>query len=479
MRCSLKVAVVLLPLLWSFGAQGQSAPVSSAAEDSSGTLSIDVFPQRIGAVGTSTPGGDGPLFQASAAANIVTPKASAVVAFDFVQGAGTPLQRALEAGFDHRGAQGEGASRVRLLGEWKPTPSLHLSAGRDTLHDGWGYRSLFRGRHAAPVPFLQTVLDGGGRVRYRHRIEALQGARSIHCWTGTSPAGNPLTWVPPNGTLRGNVERMVVSHRLEVDFGQRLTAALWGAVVWNTEGGNRLFEPHYLIPLTSLRPTEYAQGSSDNALVGLEGQWRLGPKGTRNKYLYGQLLLDELIVSEILGSTGWWGNKYGLLGGVHWGYPRGAWRIELAGVRPWTYSHYTSTSAYINGLTPVAHPLGANFMEGSLQGRMERGPWTLHGRCTASRRGDAATGDVPTGSLPQVGDMDRTFETYVWLNGQNRDFLLVQLDAARDFNIGGNTTLKGFLRLEHGRTSNGPDRLTENRLVFGLRTTGPFLGADW
>ena len=36
---------------------------------------------------------------------------------------------------------------------------------------------------------------------------------------------------------------MVVSHRLEVDLGKRLTAALWGAVVWNTEGGERLFEP--------------------------------------------------------------------------------------------------------------------------------------------------------------------------------------------------------------------------------------------
>ncbi|MBL6645377.1 MAG: hypothetical protein ISP55_02900 [Flavobacteriales bacterium] len=479
MRCLLKVAIVLAPLLWSFVSQGQSTPASSAPDDTSRTLSIDLFPQRMGGVGSSMPGDGGPLFQASAAARIATPKTSAVVAFDFVQGAGTPIRRALEAGFDRRGTQGNGASRMRLRGEWKPTPSLQLSAGRDTLHDGWGYRSLFRGRHTAPAAFLQTALDGGGRVRYRHRIEALQGARSIHCWTGADPTGDPQTWVPPSGTLRGALERMVVSHRLEVDFGQRLTAALWGTVVWNTEGGSRLFEPHYLIPLTSLRPTEYAQGSSDNALVGLEGQWRLGPKGTRHRYLYGQLLLDELIVSEILGSTGWWGNKYGLLGGVHWGYPRGAWRIELTGVRPWTYSHYTATSAYINGLTPVAHPLGANFMEGSLHGRMERGPWALHGRLTASRRGDAAMGEVPTGSLPQVGDIDRTFDTYAWLNGRNRDFLLVQLDVARHFKVGGNTTFKGFLRLEHGRTSHGPDLLTENRLVFGLRTTGPFLGADW
>jgi hypothetical protein len=134
--------------------------------------------------------------------------------------------------------------------------------------------------------------------------------------------------------MRTGIERMVVSHRLEVDLGQRLTAALWGAVVWNTEEGTRAFEPHYLLPLTSLRPSEYAQGSSDNAIVGLEGRYRLGASESQQRFLYGQLLIDELIVAEILGSTGWWGNKYGLLGGLHWGYPRGAWRIEASGARP-------------------------------------------------------------------------------------------------------------------------------------------------
>ena len=81
---------------------------------------------------------------------------------------------------------------------------------------------------------------------------------------------------------------MVVSHRVEVDFGRRLTGALWGAVVWNIEDGARAFEPHYLMPLTSLRPTEYAQGSSDNALVGLEGRIKLGQDwGRRPRTLYG------------------------------------------------------------------------------------------------------------------------------------------------------------------------------------------------
>ena len=157
-----------------------------------------------------------------------------------------------------------------------------------------------------------------------------------------------------------------------------------------SDGGQRRFEPHYLLPLTSIRPTEYAQGSSDNALVGLEGKLRLGKTTNKQqRFLYGQLLLDELIVEEILGSTGWWGNKYGMLGGICWTYPRGAWRAELSGVRPWTYSHYTPTSAYLHGLdAPWPTRLGANFFEGSVAGhsqRKESGPFTAD--LTASTTG--------------------------------------------------------------------------------------------
>ena len=113
--------------------------------------------------------------------------------------------------------------------------------GRDTLSEGWGVRSLFRGRHAAPAPFIQFAVDGGGRLRYRHRVEALQGAPHIDCWTGA--VGDPRTWVPTVGRLRTGIERMLVSHRVEVDFGTRLTGALWGGVVWNVEDGRRAFEP--------------------------------------------------------------------------------------------------------------------------------------------------------------------------------------------------------------------------------------------
>lgn len=474
--------VLVMITLWAFACmpaalRAQSTVAAVERADTTKKVTVDVHPQMLGGAASLRDRNGVLAFMASAAVLTKAPNHQGHLTFDLIQSAGTPMLRAVEAGYDRRGNAGRGASRIRARWDWTPLSSLTISLGRDTLHDGWGRRSLFRGRHAAPVPFIETRLDGGGRLRYRHRIEALQGSASIHCAPNAS--GDPRFWIPESGPLRANIERMVVSHRLEVDLGRRITAALWGAVVWNIEDGTRAFEPHYLLPLTSLRPTEFAQGSSDNAIVGLEGQWRLGAVDKGPRYLYGQLLLDELLVSEILGSTGWWGNKYGLLGGLHWGYPRGAWRIEAAGVRPWTYSHYTPTSAYIHGLTPLAHPLGANFFEASVEGHIQRNEWTFHGRLTASQRGDDPIGSAPSGSLPQIGDIDRTEETYVWLGGTARQFTLIQLDVSHKLPLGDANYVQGFVRWEGQRTAVGPQQENAMRLMFGLRTTGPFLGADW
>lgn len=468
--------LILLCLCSGMSASPPPVFADTTTADSARGLAFTVHPEALGG-SVGTPDQEtGSFWRGHAAARIEHTRWDGHCTVDFIRGTGPALHRAMEAGYDRRQGNGNHATRLRTRWSWQPLSSVGIALGRDTLHDGWGRRSLFRGRHAAPTPFLEVNLDGGGRLRYRHRIEALQGAASIHCWTGAT--GDPHEWIPPKGRMRASIERMVVSHRLEVDLGQRITGVLWGAVVWNTEDA-RGFEPHYLLPLTSLRPTEYAQGSSDNALVGLEGRLRLGRNPERNRHLYGQLLLDELIVAEILGSTGWWGNKYGMLGGLYCGYPAGSWRVELVGVRPWTYSHYTPTSAYITGLTPLAHPLGANFMEGSVQGDWQMGPWRLQGRCTASIRGDDPDGDDPTGSRPQIGDIDRTRLSYDWLNGSARQFMLVQLDAGRPVKLGSKTFLQAFARMQWRQVSNGPDQQASWQAIMGLRSTGPFFGADW
>ncbi len=479
----LRASLVPVAIFWwviTGPVQGQMDP-SDGGADSTAALKFNLHPAALGLGTFSSQQEEHPdatvHFRGAFSAAFSGKWGQGHITMEAVRGSGPTWLRAMEAGFDRRSGQGLTATRWRGRWDVQILPSVSLSLGRDTLHDGWGRRSLFRGRHAAPAPFLETAIDGGGRLRYRHRWEALQGSPSMFCWTGE--AGDHRTWTPPQGAVRSGIERMVVAHRLEVDFGRRLTGALWGAVVWNMADRERSFEPHYLMPLTSLRPTEYAQGSSDNALVGLEGRLKVGALDGLDKYLYGQLLLDELIVAEILGSTGWWGNKYALLGGICWNYPRGGWRVELSGARPWTYSHFTPTSAYIHGLTPVAHPLGANFFEASAEGRWEKGAWQVQGRVTASRRGDDPSGEVPTGSLPQIGDIQRTEETYDWLNGSERNLLLGQIDISRKLSTEGFSAWDAFFRGEFRSVEMEGHRDINGLILIGLRSTGPWFGADW
>ncbi|MEC8400184.1 MAG: hypothetical protein VXZ28_02505, partial [Bacteroidota bacterium] len=141
-----------------------------------------------------------------------------------------------------------------------------------------------------------------------------------------------------------------------------------GAVKWrgNDAAFQGRIEPHYLIPMAAFRPREYSLGSADNALLGAQlshqARWRRGQRVTA----YGQVLLDELLVSKLLERNGWWGNKWGVLMGMSSLSRTGkfGWLIEGAAVRPWTYTHNTLPLSYSHLHQPLGHPGGANFVEG-------------------------------------------------------------------------------------------------------------------
>lgn len=452
-----------------------------AGDSTAQPLTLSAAPQSLGTAFTTEKGNPFLTGILETVARIKHSRWQCDIRWEALSDGGTFVQRTMENGWDWRAESGMWATRWRGRWRWTPTESLKIEIGRDTLSEGWGIRSLFRGRHVAPAPFAQINLDGGGRLRYHHRVEFLQNSPHMDCWSGAT--GDPRTWIPPYGRMRSEIQRMVASHRVEVDFGKRLTGALWGAVVWSTEDGQRAFEPHYLLPLTSLRPTEYAQGSSDNALVGLEGRIKLGQNwDKRPRTLYGQFLLDELIVDQLLGATRWWGNKFAALGGIQWNTEWGGWQWEISAARPWTYSHYTSAAAYLQGKTALAHPLGANFIETAWNGRWQKTNWTVHARFTASVRGDDPIGDSPTGSMPQVGDIQRTQEQYAWLNGTLRKRTVAFLDVAKAIRCAGGIPAQAFLQAAWGKESGIENNLSpesEVRIGFGLRSSGPFFGADW
>ncbi len=116
-------------------------------------------------------------------------------------------------------------------------------------------------------------------------------------------------------------------------------------------------------PVIFYSSIEQQTGSPDNALLGLDFKWNL----KSGVSFYGQFILDEIIVSELTSSKGWWGNKYAYqLGGKYYN----AFNIrhldlqaEYNYARPFTYTHESIFTNYVHYRQPLAHPLGANFKE--------------------------------------------------------------------------------------------------------------------
>ena len=238
------------------------------------------------------------------------------------------------------------ASISRLEGalSWSLSPSVCVRVGQEAHHWGRGARSLFLDRHMAPALGARLWIDAGV-IQYTQAL-----IRTRHVQADTVETG----WLAAQWT--------------EVALGRGWSGALFGAVKWrgNDVGFQGRIEPHYLIPMAALRPREYNLGSADNALLGAQLSYQTAGRRGQRKTVYGQVLLDELLVSKMLEANGWWGNKWGVLAGMSSVSNSGkfGWLIEGAAIRPWTYTHNSLPLSYSHLHQPLGHPAGANFVEG-------------------------------------------------------------------------------------------------------------------
>ncbi len=149
-------------------------------------------------------------------------------------------------------------------------------------------------------------------------------------------------------------------HHLSINATKWLNLGLFEAVVF---GRKNHFDFMYLNPIIFLRTAEKQLNSPDNGMVGFDAKANIGKRAQ----LYGHIIFDELIIKELTGGNGWWGNKFGIqMGGKYIDF-LGVKNLDIQGevnlVRPYTYTHYDSSANYTHYNQPMAHPLGANFVE--------------------------------------------------------------------------------------------------------------------
>ena len=149
-------------------------------------------------------------------------------------------------------------------------------------------------------------------------------------------------------------------HHLSINVTRWLNLGLFEGVIF---GRPNHFDFEYLNPIIFLRHIEGTIGSPDNAVAGFDFKANVA----KQFQFYGQLLLDELLVHEIIAHSGYWANKYGYQLGVKYidafKVKNLDLQLETDRVRPFTYSHNDFVGNYTHYNQMLADPLGANFQE--------------------------------------------------------------------------------------------------------------------
>lgn len=167
-------------------------------------------------------------------------------------------------------------------------------------------------------------------------------------------------------------------HHLSLNATKWLNVGFFESVVF---GRVNHFDFTYLNPIIFLRAAETENGSPDNAFVGFDFKANVA----KRLQFYSQVLIDEFVLNQLKGGKGWWGNKFGLQFGGKYINAFSVKNLDLQGeinlARPFTYSHNDSVANYTHYNQPLAHPLGANFVEAIGIVRYQPVPkWTISGR---------------------------------------------------------------------------------------------------
>jgi Capsule assembly protein Wzi len=226
---------------------------------------------------------------------------------------------------------------------FKPIKNVGLSFGHDRMFIGNGLRSMILSDFS--MPFLNFRIDAKiGRLQLINILGQMTDAQ-------VGPSSASEYTFPP---------KFLVFHSLNLNVTKKLNISAFEHVLFGKRPAG--FELNYLNPIIFYRFVEGNIGSSDNAMIGLDSRFILN----KSFSFYGQFVLDEYNKKEYKKDGSWikkfaWqlGSKYLNVAGIK----NLDLQYEYNLARPFTYSHFTTATNYINYNVPIAHPLGANFKE--------------------------------------------------------------------------------------------------------------------
>lgn len=336
---------------------------------------------------------------------------------------------------------------------YKAGKHFDFQLGYDKNFIGDGYRSMLLSDVAFNYPFFKIVANVG-RIQYTTMWAQFIDMR-----------------YPKASYDNGYRKKWGVFNYLDWNVSKKLSVGLFGGVIWqdSDSSGKRGFDMSYINPIIFLRPVEFSVGSSDNAVMGLNVKYAV----SRNSAVYGQFLLDEFKLSEITKGTGWWGNKFsgqlGFRSNNLFQIPNLNGLTEMNAARPFTYSQRTSLNNYGHYNQPLAHPLGANFVEWVNIADYRYKRWFLRGEVMYAHYGlDTANTNYGKDIFKSYYTRTQDFDNKIG-NGLSTNLLYLQGTLAFLLNPKYNLRLEASVVAR--RETNDLGRTSEVIFQVGLRST--------
>jgi len=262
---------------------------------------------------------------------------------------------------------------------FQATKNINLQFGHDRFFIGNGFRSLMLSDFSPAYLHLKSETKIW-KFNYMN-IFGVQTADLISSGSGLS------------GIRRQYPRKFMALHHLSYNLTKNINIGLFEAVMLgDSASASNPVDINYLNPIIFYRSLEQQDGSSGNALVGVDFRALF----LKHFSLYGQLVLDEFLLDNIR-TGGWWANKYAFQVGLKYFDAFGIKNLDLQGeynfVRPFTYQHDTNFTNFANYKQSLAHPLGANFKEFIGTMRYQITPkLMLKGRLMLATQGTDTTG---------------------------------------------------------------------------------------
>jgi len=221
------------------------------------------------------------------------------------------------------------------------TKYINVQFGYDKQFIGPGYRSLMLSDFSNNALFLKL----------NTRIWKLNYTNLFMELTPT-----------PDQDMNGRMQKKYAAmHHLGLNVTKWLNIGFFESIIFGREDH---YDFSYMLPVIFYRSIEQQNGSPDNANIGFDFKANVA----KRLQVYGQLMLDEFVKDEAVGSKGeWWGNKKGFQLGTKFvdafGIKNLDLQLEMNQVRPFMYQFRDTSGSYANALQPLAHPMGANLRE--------------------------------------------------------------------------------------------------------------------